>query len=120
MRMRIMPSLNDCMDKILTLIKTKHHEKELTDEVLFKKGLFAVIELGECLDVVKKNGVKGLRDNKELAEHVAEEYIDAMFYILDSYGLLYREGLVPSADDMFLYKWNKNMGRERGYGRPKC
>lgn len=104
---------------ILELIQSKHHEGTLEENTFFKKGLFAIIELGECLDIIKKKGIKYLQRNPDVAEEVAEEYIDSLFYILDSYGVFYRNKVFKkSADEMFEYKWNKNMGRPVGYGRP--
>lgn len=118
MLVKYFPTLNDCMDMIHTLIKEKHHERSLDDNTLFKKTLFAILELSEAIELVKKKGIDNL-DDMEVA-HLGEEWIDAIFYILDSYGLVYRSGkLAISPDNMFEYKFKKNMERDRFYGRPK-
>jgi len=106
------------MEKIHTLIKEKHHERSLGDNTLFKKNLFAILELAEATELIKKKGINGMND-MEIA-HYGEELIDAIFYILDAYGIVYRSGkLKISPDEMFDYKWKKNMNREKFYGRPK-
>jgi NTP pyrophosphatase (non-canonical NTP hydrolase) len=69
-----------------------------------KKLLFAFIELGEASDSWKKG------ENEEI---IAEELIDAIFYILDASRLA-----CPSInmDDMFSEKLVKNKSRPFRYG----
>jgi NTP pyrophosphatase (non-canonical NTP hydrolase) len=69
-----------------------------------KKLLFAFIELGEASDAWKKG---------EAEEKIAEELIDAIFYLLDASRLA-----CPSInmDDMFKKKLEKNLVRPFQYG----
>lgn len=105
-----MPTLTECMEDIRKLVKEKGHED--TIEKFNTKLLFAFVELGEATDIWKKHGLA-------LPEEIAEELIDAIFYILDAYGLLCRELNVETPDKMFLKKLEKNMNRKHKYGRPK-
>jgi len=69
-----------------------------------KKLLFAFIELGEASDAWKK----GLSEEK-----IAEELVDAIFYVLDASRLA-----CPSVnmDAMFKKKLEKNLDRPYQYG----
>jgi NTP pyrophosphatase (non-canonical NTP hydrolase) len=121
-----MPTLEECMKKIRTLVKEKGHEDTLGD---FKeKLLWAFVELGEATDVFKKHGFMPYKEEHgntgifievDPKEKITEELIDAIFYILDAYGLMFRDLGVPSPDKVFMEKWKKNMGRGHRYGRAK-
>ena len=69
-----------------------------------KKLLFAFIELGEASNAWKKG-----KDERVMAE----ELIDVIFYVLDASRLA-----CPSVDmdQMFIWKLEKNRGREYQYG----
>src|SRR5512136_1076795 len=69
-----------------------------------KKLLFAFIELGEASDAWKKG---------ESEDEIAEELIDAIFYVLDASRLA-----CPSVnmDEMFRKKLEKNKSRKYQYG----
>ena len=69
-----------------------------------KKLLFAFIELGEASDAWKKG---------ECQETIAEELIDAIFYILDTSRLACPN---MNMDQMFQQKLNKNKQRPHQYG----
>ena len=69
-----------------------------------KKLLFAFIELGEASDAWKK----GWNEDK-----IAEELIDAIFYILDASRLACP---TINMDTMFLQKMEKNKKRPFQYG----
>ena len=69
-----------------------------------KKLLFAFIELGEASDAWKKG---------ECQETIAEELIDAIFYILDTSRLACPN---MNMDQMFQRKLNKNKQRPHQYG----
>jgi NTP pyrophosphatase (non-canonical NTP hydrolase) len=76
-----------------------------------KKLLFAFIELGEASDAWKKG---------KSEEHIAEELIDVIFYVLDASRLLCP---TMNMDQMFLRKLAKNKRRSYQYGeghRIKC
>jgi len=69
-----------------------------------KKLLFAFIELGEASDSWKK----GMNE-----EEIAEELVDAIFYILDASRLACP---TINMDEMFTRKLEKNRKREYQYG----
>ena len=69
-----------------------------------KKFLFAFIELGEASDAWKKGASE---------EKIAEELIDAMFYILDTSRLACPR---INMDAIFLKKLEKNKKRPHQYG----
>jgi len=100
------------MQGIRILVREKGHEDTLED--FSKKLLFAFIELGEASDIWKKH----VFDKKYLPE-LAEELIDVIFYILDAYGLLFRELGISSPDKVFFEKLERNMKRGFRYGRPE-
>lgn len=107
-----MPTLEECMQGIRILVREKKHGDTLDD--FEKKLLFAFIELGEASNIWKKHGF-----DKEHLPKLAEELLDVIFYILDGYGLLFRELGISSPDKVFLEKLEQNMKREVRYGRPK-
>jgi len=100
------------MQGIRILVREKGHEDTLDN--FEKKLLFAFVELGEATDVWKKHGF-----NKKYLPELSEELIDVLFYVLDAYGLLFRELGIPSPDKIFVEKMLGNMKREYKYGRPK-
>ena len=102
---------------IRALVKAKGHEDRCTDDVLLKKGFFAVIELAEAYDVIKKIGVENLNECQK--EELATELIDVIFYIMDTYGILHRDCGLSNPDRTFMKKYEKNMGRSYRYGRPE-
>ncbi len=69
-----------------------------------KKLLFGFIELGEASDAWKKG---------ESEEKIAEELVDAIFYILDTSRLACP---TVNMDEMFEKKLQKNKSREYRYG----
>lgn len=105
-----MPTLEECMYGIRLLVRKKGHEDTL--DCFSDKLLFALIELGEASDVWKKNGF-----NKKYLLKLSEELIDVIFYVLDAYGLLFRELGIPSPDKVFIDKMERNMKRKFRYGR---
>jgi hypothetical protein len=106
-----MPTLSECMKSIRELVKEKGHEDKL--ENVEQKLFFAVLEIAEAGDLLKKHGfVK--------AHEMSEELIDAIFYILDAYGIMHRDlPTVINPDTMFTNKLKKNLKREYHYGRPE-
>ena len=114
-----MPTLEECMKGIRELVKEKGFEDDFGDKTIFGKGLFAIMELSEAIEHIKKHGSGTLKVDKYLRDCVSEELIDAIFYILDIYGILNREGVADSPDKVFEKKLNKNLNREYRYGRPE-
>jgi len=103
------------MKSIRELCKEKGHGNKLED--VPNKLLFAIVEIGEAVDIWKKSGFS--KDSWK----IGEELIDSIFYVLDAYGIMRRDlhignGL-PDPDTMFEYKLKKNYEREYKFGRPK-
>lgn len=97
-----MPTLEEAKALVEKLVKEKGFGN--TPEETANKLLFAFIELGEAGDSWKKGKPQ---------EETIEELIDVIFYVLDASRLI-----SPGAnlDEVFLKKWNKNMGRAYQYG----
>lgn len=111
-----MPTLTECTESIRELCKEKGHGNKLED--VPNKLLFAIVEIGEAVDIWKKNGFT--KDNWKMGE----ELIDSIFYVLDAYGIMRRDlqrigNSLPDPDTMFEYKLRKNLNREYKYGRPE-
>jgi len=113
-----MPTLKECMEQIKELVKKKGFEHGLSDEIIFGKGLFAMMELSEALEPIKKHGIDILKTSSIIREAVATEIIDSIFYLLDLYGILYDNGLAQDPDEVFNQKMSRNLSREFQYGRP--
>jgi NTP pyrophosphatase (non-canonical NTP hydrolase) len=94
--------LEDMKKEIENLVVIKGFYNKPED--IPKKLLFAFIELGEASDAWKKGASQ---------EKIAEELIDAIFYILDSSRLACPN---VNMDEMFQNKLNKNLGRPYQYG----
>jgi len=94
--------LEEMKKEIESLVITKGFYNKPED--IPKKLLFAFIELGEASDAWKK----GLSEEK-----IAEELVDAIFYVLDASRLA-----CPSVnmDAMFKKKLEKNLDRPYQYG----
>lgn len=94
--------LEEMKREIETLVLEKGFYNKVED--IPKKLLFAFIELGEASDAWKKG---------ENEEEIAEELIDAVFYVLDASRLA-----CPSIDmdEMFQKKLQKNRKRIYQYG----
>jgi NTP pyrophosphatase (non-canonical NTP hydrolase) len=101
-------SLKEKMNQIRKLVEIKGHGSKLKD-IPFKL-LFAINEICEAVDNWKKNEYENVNE-------IAEELIDAIFYILDAYGILYREFDIIDPDNMFYKKLEKNYKRPYRYGR---
>jgi NTP pyrophosphatase (non-canonical NTP hydrolase) len=114
-----MVNLYECVQYIRDLVKEKGFEDECTDKVLFGKGLFAIMELSEAMEIIKKHGVETLKVSKHAREEVQEELIDSIFYLLDLYGLLQRDIPLEVPDKVFMDKLKKNKQRNFQYGRPE-
>jgi NTP pyrophosphatase (non-canonical NTP hydrolase) len=104
------------MNSIRELVKAKGHEDDCSDNAILKKGLFAIMETSEAMEIVKKKGIDNL--TREELDKLSEELIDVIFYILDIYGILKRDKGIESPDKIFVDKLKKNFSREYYYGRP--
>lgn len=102
-------TFEEAMGNIRKLVVEKKHENELKD--VPTKLLFAIVEVCEAVQSWKKSGF--LTVNK-----TTEEIIDAIFYLLDVYGILVRDAHAVMPSTMFRLKLMKNMERPTRYGRP--
>lgn len=89
--------------------KYKNKWEEISPEAGKHKLLWLLGEIGEVIDIIKKNGdTKSVKD-KELREHLVEEMADVLMYyndVLLCYGI--------SADELkeaYTAKFEKNMKR---------
>ncbi len=94
--------LEEMKREIEQLVLDKGFYNRLED--IPKKLLFAFIELGEASDAWKKGRSQ---------EEIAEELIDAIFYILDASRLACP---TINMDQMFQQKLDKNKKRTHQYG----
>lgn len=116
-----MPTLTECTEQIGELVQ----EKGFQTDLLFFKLVWGQIELAEAMDIIKKGGLPPIPGDPELPltldEHVGkigEEIVDVVFYMCDAYRLLKRRyPWIPSMDDMFDMKMEKNMNRRKEYGQ---
>jgi NTP pyrophosphatase (non-canonical NTP hydrolase) len=106
-------------DMFLALVDMEHDfVDEQNKNAFIMKSIFAFVELGEAIDAWKK-GMRLVGPDKEfktvaeLRQHIGEEFVDSMFYILDAARVQIPE---VDMDDTFDKKLAKNMGRPHRYG----
>lgn len=89
--------------------KYKNKWEEISPEAGKHKLLWLLGEIGEVIDIIKKNGDTKSVEDKELREHLVEEMADVLMYyndVLLCYGI--------SADELkeaYTAKFEKNMKR---------
>lgn len=87
----------------------KNKWEEISPEAGKHKLLWLLGEIGEVIDIIKKNGDTKSVEDKELREHLVEEMADILMYyndVLLCYGI--------SADELkeaYTAKFEKNMKR---------
>ncbi|MBS5197780.1 MAG: nucleotide pyrophosphohydrolase [Clostridiales bacterium] len=87
----------------------KNKWEEISPEAGKHKLLWLLGEIGEVIDIIKKNGDTKSVEDKELREHLVEEMADVLMYyndVLLCYGI--------SADELkeaYTAKFEKNMKR---------
>lgn len=87
--------------------KYKNKWEEISPEAGKHKLLWLLGEIGEVIDIIKKNGDTKSVEDKELREHLVEEMADVLMYyndVLLCYGI--------SADELkeaYTAKFEKNM-----------
>ena len=73
------------------------------------KLLWMIGEVGETIDIVKKNSTQGLMDNAEVRKRLVEELADVLMYyndVLLCYGITSDE-----LKQIYIEKFEKNMKR---------
>lgn len=89
--------------------KYKNKWEEISPEAGKHKLLWLLGEIGEVIDIIKKNGDTKSVEDKKLREHLVEEMADVLMYyndVLLCYGI--------SADELketYTAKFEKNMKR---------
>ena len=89
--------------------KYKNKWEEISPEAGKHKLLWLLGEIGEVIDIIKKNGDTKSVEDKELREHLVEEMADVLMYyndVLLCYGI--------NADELkeaYIAKFEKNMKR---------
>lgn len=103
-------SINE-MQQMQKLLQDKYKDKweEISPETGKNKMLWLIGEIGEAIDIVKKNGGYKASTDKELRKDLVEELADVLMYyndILLCYGI--------TADELkqsYTNKFEKNMKR---------
>ena len=103
-------SINE-MQEMQRILQDKYKDKweQLSPEIGKNKMLWMIGEIGEVIDIIKKNGGKKASTDNELRKDLMEELADVLMYyndILLCYGI--------SADELnqiYTQKFEKNMSR---------
>ncbi len=99
------------MQEIQRQLQEKYKDRwsPLTPELGKQQLLWLVGELGEVVDVVKKEGDQKIMEDKDVRTHFVEEMVDVMMYFNDvmlCYGVT-----VEEFKQVYLEKHHRNMGR---------
>lgn len=89
--------------------KYKDKWEEVSPATGKNKILWMMSEVGEVIDIVKKNGDEKAVTDPELREHLVEELADVLMYyndVLLSYGITEEE-----LKDIYVKKFERNMTR---------
>ena len=89
--------------------KYKNKWEEISPEAGKHKLLWLLGEIGEVIDIIKKNGDTKSVEDKELREHLVEEMADVLMYyndVLLCYGISAYE-----LKEAYIAKFEKNMKR---------
>lgn len=89
--------------------KYKNKWEEISPEAGKHKLLWLLGEIGEVIDIIKKNGDTKSVEDKELREHLVEEMADVLMYYNDVL-LCYRIS-VDELKEVYTAKFEKNMKR---------
>ena len=89
--------------------KYKNKWEEISPEAGKHKLLWLLGEIGEVIDIIKKNGDTKSVEDKELREHLVEEMADVLMYYNDVL-LCYRIS-VDELKEAYAAKFEKNMKR---------
>lgn len=89
--------------------KYKDKWESISSEVGKHKLLWMIGEIGEVIDIIKKNGETKILDDIELRHHLVEELADVLMYyndVLLCYGISDEE-----LKEAYTAKFEKNMNR---------
>ena len=103
-------SINEMLAMQLTLQeKYKDKWESISPEAGKHKLLWMIGEIGEVIDIIKKNGETKTLEDKELRHHLIEELADVLMYyndVLLCYGISDDE-----LKEAYSAKFEKNMSR---------
>lgn len=99
------------MQEIQKQLQDKYRGKwsPLTPELGKQKLLWLMGELGEVVDVVKKEGGSKIMEDKDVRTHFIEEMVDVMMYFNDV--MLCYDVSVEEMRRIYLEKHQRNLGR---------
>ena len=99
------------MQQIQKELQAKYREKwePVTPETGRNKLLWAMIEMGEVADIIKKQGDRAIMEDAAVREHFTEELCDVLMYLNDI--LLCYDIPVSELRRIYLEKHEKNMKR---------
>lgn len=89
--------------------KYKDIWEPISPETGKNKLLWLVSELGEVVDIVKKDGSRQIMENPEIRAHFIEEIADVLMYLNDV--LLCYDISVDDLKDIYREKIRRNMSR---------
>lgn len=92
-------------------IQAKRHgwDKNRIPEMGHKSLLWAVGEIGEVADIIKKKGHDAIMENPHVRAHFVEETADVFMYLFD---MMESFGVTPEEFcDAYTAKFERNMGR---------
>ena len=92
-------------------IQAKRHgwDKNRIPEMGHKSLLWAVGEIGEVADIIKKKGHDAIMENSHVRAHFVEETADVFMYLFD---MMESFGVTPEEFcDAYTAKFERNMGR---------
>ena len=89
--------------------KYKDKWEKISPEAGKHKLLWMLGEVGEVIDIIKKNGDKKSIEDIDLRQHLIEEMVDVLMYYTDV--LLCYEISEQELKEMYIAKFEKNMKR---------
>ncbi len=99
------------MQQIQRELQEKYKDKwqPLSPKLGREKVLWAMVEMGEVADVIKKNGDRKIMENPAVREHFVEELCDVMMFFND---LMVCYGISPEElAEVYRKKHERNMSR---------
>ena len=89
--------------------KYKHKWEPICPEVGANKLLWMIGEIGEVIDVIKKNGSAKASTDEEIRKHLIEEMADVIMYYNDV--MMCFDITAEELKESFVKKFEKNMNR---------
>lgn len=103
-------TINEMIDMQRTLQeKYKHKWEQISPEVAQNKLLWMIGEIGEVIDIIKKNGSVKVNVDKALRKNLVEELADVLMYYNDI--LLCYDISCEELKSVYIEKFKTNMNR---------